>query len=39
MPYTIYQDGDTYSVVFGDAIAQSYTTVNEIYNFVKPVKQ
>lgn len=35
MPYTIYQDGDTYGVVFGDAIAQSYTTVNEIYNFVK----
>lgn len=34
MPYTIYQDGDTYGVVFGDAIAQSYTTVNEIYNFV-----
>lgn len=40
MPYTIYQDGDTSSyVVFGDAIAQSYTTVNEIYNFVKPAKQ
>lgn len=34
MPYTIYQDGETYGVVFGDAIAQSYTTVNEIYNFV-----
>lgn len=39
MPYTIYQDGDNYGVVFGDAIAQSYTTVNEIYNFVKPVQQ
>ena len=34
MPYTIYQDGETYGVVFGDAIAQSYTTVNEIYDFV-----
>ena len=39
MPYTIYQDGDASYVVFGDAIAQSYTTVNEIYNFVKPAKQ
>lgn len=36
VPYTIYDNGnETYDVVFGDAIAQSYTTVNEIYNFVK----
>ena len=36
VPYTIYDKGnETYDVVFGDAITQSYTTVNEIYNFVK----
>ncbi|MBR5223383.1 MAG: hypothetical protein IKV81_04385 [Clostridia bacterium] len=39
VPYTIYETNSGYDVVYGNAIAQSYTTVNEIYNFVKPAKQ
>ena len=40
LPYTIYDKGDgVYGVEFGEPISQSYTTVNEIYNFVKPAQQ